>query len=221
MADLWTSKISEYIDGTLSATDRQALEKHLVDCAECRIVLDDLKVVVSQASALTDSPPSADLWQGIADRISANPQAAPVIGIGSRRTRRISLTIPQLLAASVVLMFLSLAAGRLIPTDTAQAPEDAGSAPVIQAAAPSSRLAMDHALSELQDILEEGRSNLDSTTVQILELNLAIIDRAIEQARQAVAADPANGYLQDHLSNTMRQKLVLMRRAADLVEATS
>jgi len=58
MADLWTSKLSEYIDGTLSAADRLAIERHLVDCAECRVILADLQTVVTEASALTDTPPT-------------------------------------------------------------------------------------------------------------------------------------------------------------------
>jgi len=92
---------------------------------------------------------------------------------------------------------------------------------VIQTAALGSRVAVDQALLELQQILEAGRGQLDSTTIGVLEMNLAIIDRAIEQAQRAVAADPANGYLQDHVAATTRQKLALMRQAADLIVTAS
>ena len=224
MADLWTSKLSEYIDGTLPAADRQAVERHLVDCAECRVVVGDLRTVVAEASALTDTPPTADLWQGIAGRISAGEDGIyPLSATGGRHRRRISFTIPQLIAAGIALVILSGAVGRFLVSGSAS---DAPPLPgpglaALQAAAPGSRLAVNHAVTELQRILEAGRGKLDSTTVVILETNLAIIDRAIEQAQRAIAADPANGYLRDHLAATMRQKLALMRQAADLVGTAS
>ena len=224
MADLWTSKLSEYIDGTLSAADRLAIERHLVDCAECRVILADLQTVVTEASALTDTPPTSDLWQGIAGRISAGGDGVYDLGTArGRRSRRISFTIPQLIAAGITLVILSGAVGRfLVSPPAGDAPALPGRGlPVLQTAAPGSRVAVNQALLDLQQILEAGRGKLDSTTIQILEINLAIIDRAIDQAHQAIAADPANGYLQDHLAATMRQKLALMRQAADLVGTAS
>ncbi len=224
MADLWTSKLSEYIDGTLSAADRQAVERHLVDCAECRVVLGDLRTIVAEASVLTDTPPASDLWHGIAGRISAGGEGVYHLQEArGRRSRRISFTVPQLVAAGIALVILSGAVGRfLVSSPASEAPPLPGPGlPVFQTAATGSRVAVDQALLELQQILEAGRGELDSTTIQILETSLAIIDRAIRQAQQAVAADPANRYLQDHLAATMRRKFALMRQAADLVGTAS
>ena len=52
---------------------------------------------------------------------------------------------------------------------------------------------------------------------ELIEMNLAAIDRAIAQAQQALNADPANMYLNTHLAETMRRKLELLRQAAALV----
>lgn len=224
MADLWTSKLSEYIDGALSAADRQAVERHLANCAECRVVLGDLRTVVTQASALTDTPPTSDLWHGIAGRISAGGDGVYHLPAASgRRWRRISVTLPQLAAAGIALVILSGSIGRyLVSSPAAEAPPlPAPGLPVLQTGGLGGRLAVNHAVTELQQILEVGRGQLDSTTVRIIEMNLAIIDRAIEQAQQAVAVDPANGYLQDHLAATMQQKLALMRQVADLIGTVS
>ena len=60
------------------------------------------------------------------------------------------------------------------------------------------------------------RAWLDSSTIAIVEQNLQIIDRAIDQAREALAADPANTYLSGHLVEARRRKLDLLRRAAAL-----
>jgi hypothetical protein len=73
------------------------------------------------------------------------------------------------------------------------------------------------AVDDLEKVLAGGRGQLDSTTVRVIEQNLAVIDRAIAQAQQALLADPANLYLNTHLAETMRRKLDLLRQAATLV----
>jgi hypothetical protein len=50
----------------------------------------------------------------------------------------------------------------------------------------------------------------------VLEENLAAIDRAIDQSRRALAADPANVYLNTHLASARQQKIALLRRASAL-----
>ena len=67
----------------------------------------------------------------------------------------------------------------------------------------------------------DGRGRLDTTTVRVIERNLATIDSAIAQAQRAVAADSANVYLNSHLAETMRRKLELLRQAAALVSSVS
>ena len=70
-------------------------------------------------------------------------------------------------------------------------------------------------------MLEADRGTLDTTTVRIIEQNLAVIDRAIADARRALAADPGNAYLNAHLAGTMRRKIDLLRRAATIVASRS
>ena len=67
------------------------------------------------------------------------------------------------------------------------------------------------------DVLAGGRGQLDTSTVRVIEQNLAAIDQAIAQAQRALQADPANLYLNTHLAETMRRKLDLLRHAATLV----
>jgi hypothetical protein len=67
--------------------------------------------------------------------------------------------------------------------------------------------------------LKQGRGRLDASTIAIVEHNLQIIDQAIDQAREALAADPANTYLSGHLVEARRRKLDLLRRAAALSES--
>jgi hypothetical protein len=70
-------------------------------------------------------------------------------------------------------------------------------------------------------VLDAGRDRLDPRTVSVLEKNLTVIDSAVAEAQRAVAADPANAYLNSHLVRTLRRKVELLRQAATLVSARS
>jgi hypothetical protein len=75
----------------------------------------------------------------------------------------------------------------------------------------------DAAIADLQQVLDQHRKELDPATVRIIEENLHIIDVATDQARKALAADPANPYLNGHLAEQMRRKVDLLRQVAMMV----
>src|SRR2546423_15589238 len=107
MSDTWTERLSEYIDGTLAATERGALEAHLAGCAACATALDELRRVVARARALDDRPPATDLWPAIAEQIGVSSGAHGVVSLAERRTRRrVTFTVPQLAAAAALLLLL-------------------------------------------------------------------------------------------------------------------
>jgi anti-sigma factor RsiW len=220
-------QLSEYLDGELSVGERVALEAHLQTCGECSELLSQLREVVARARRVEALPPGRDLWPGIARRIGAQPGSADIVELASRRqgARRWSFSIPQLAAAAIALMTLSggavwLARGPGQPSvrpPVATAP--VGPTRVINAAAggPSAGQSYAQAVADLERVLAWGRGQLDTTTVRVIEQNLAAIDRAIAQAQSALNADPANLYLNTHLNETMRRKLDLLRQAAALV----
>ncbi|HET9038721.1 MAG TPA: zf-HC2 domain-containing protein [Gemmatimonadales bacterium] len=235
MTDQWTDRLSEYLDDELPPDERTAIEAHLRHCVACGAVLADLKRIVARAQGLEDRLPARDLWPGIAARIGAAPAAGPrpVVALEARR-RRWSFSLPELAAAGIALMALSGGAAWLLhPGATAPIPVAARPAPAPalsptgspRVALTSSRRAAgqsyDAAVADLERVLTAGRGRLDSTTVRVIERNLATIDSAIAQAQRAVAADSANVYLNSHLAETMRRKLELLRQAAALVSSVS
>jgi anti-sigma factor RsiW len=215
MSDQWTDRLSEYLDGDLAEPDRAALEAHLDTCPDCADTLAGLRRIVMRARSLDDRQPDGDLWSGVAVRI----------GVASRR-RRIAFSVPQLLAAGVALAVLSGGGAWLLHPDPAgvagvqPTPAPAGPVQVATVGTATAR-GYDAAVDDLERVLAEGRGRLDTATVRVLEQNLAIIDRAIAQARRAVAADSSNLYLNSHLAETMRRKIDLLRQAATLVSAAS
>jgi anti-sigma factor RsiW len=220
MSDQWTDRLSEYLDGELQGSERALLEAHLERCDECQETLAGLRRIVMRARSLEDRPPAADLWAGVARRIGAPPRALP-----AHDSRRLSFSVPQLLAASIALAVLSAGGAWMlhpgVGTVALQPAPAGGDATIIPVAAPTPVQSYDAAVGDLERILTEGRGRLDSATVRVLEQNLALIDRAIVEARRAVAADSANLYLNTHLAETMRRKVDLLRQAAALVAAVS
>jgi hypothetical protein len=72
----------------------------------------------------------------------------------------------------------------------------------------------------LQRIVSQRRTQLDSSTVAIIERNLKIIDAAIEQSRAALATDPASRMLDQQLTHALDKKVELLRTAAMLPAST-
>jgi hypothetical protein len=233
MQDQWTDRLSEYVDGELTDSERDAVESHLTGCPRCAATLQELKAVVERTRSLGPRPPETDLWQSIANRIAAPPRLAP---FQARAYRRFSFTLPQLAAASVLIALASGAVAWSVAERSAKAsryPEASRSAEASRDGEtaqtdrePSGERTLatvsladaqyDAAVAELQRALDKGRGHLDPATIQILEQNLTIIDRAIADAQRAVADDPGNTYLTTHLVEARRKKIDLLRRATAL-----
>lgn len=103
------------------------------------------------------------------------------------------------------------------PTVRPEPPVEAATAATGSAAGANPRY--DAAVAELERTLLEGRGRLDPRTLEVVEHNLHIIDRAIEDARRAIAADPGNTWLRSHLAATMKRKVDLLRSATMLAAA--
>ena len=206
--DAWTDRLSEYLDGDLATGERDALEQHLDGCERCRRVLASLQSVVAHARAVEDVPPARDLWSGIAERIQHS--ALP---------RHVSFSIPQLVAASFFVALISglatlaMFSGRVV-TEQAAVPPPAAPAVSVALDDPTS----DRAATQLLDVLNESRASLDPRTVEVVERSIATIDRAILEARTALAADPGNAYLSRHLARERQLKLAVLRRVTTLAE---
>jgi hypothetical protein len=215
MNDQWTDRLSEYVDGELDNGERHALETHLATCAECRAIVEDLRKVMGRARALDDRAPKSDLWPGVAKRIGAGK----VVDI---RSRRFSFNVPQLIAASIALVLLSGGGVWMALNQPQQVIPDfppPGGPRIVPTTVWTGQT--NAAIADLQEDLQRNESRLDTATVRVVRENLALIDRAIGQARAALDADPNNAYLNLHLADTMRRKLELLRRINAIAAAQS
>ncbi|MGH7470993.1 MAG: anti-sigma factor family protein [Longimicrobiales bacterium] len=231
MQDRWIDRLSEFLDGQLTEREAVELEWHLQSCLECRRTLAELRKVVERARALPEREPVNELWPAIAARLESSPRvdlaSLKVIDLrtqrASRSVRRISFTMPQLAAASLALMLLSgtivwFALGRSAGLG---ADSPAPGTPVRQVSDAGQPEDYAAAMKSLETALRQQRNQLDPVTIAILEENLRTIDAAITEARAALARDPGNLYLNQHLENTMKKRIQLLRRATGLRGARS
>ncbi len=225
-ADTWRARLSEYLDDELDSAERAELETHLDGCAECRTALEQLRRVIACAARLVDAPPAEELWPGIADRIHEEPSrtGAPATARSRALPRRtLTIGVPQLAAAAVLLVVLSSGVAWQLGRDSLSATGPDETTPVAPSgnALPVARIAThryESAIAQFERVLADGRDRLDTATVRVVEENLAIIDRAIDEARGALAADPSNAYLNRHLADAMRRKLDLLRRTTSVTQ---
>jgi anti-sigma factor RsiW len=227
----WTDRLSDYLDGELSDHEHRSVAAHVAGCVECSQALHELRAVVERARTLVPAEPPADLWKAVADRIVVENEG-PIATLGTRR--RFSFTWPELIAASVLLVLVSgWAALRMNTPSSADLQVRRPDSADLQVRQPGNAdiqagpdvvpasvddIEYDAAVADLQRALQSGRGQLDPATVKIVEQNLAIIDQAVDDARRALAQDPANADLSGYLQETKRRKLDLLRHAAAFAE---
>ncbi len=221
MSDQWTDRLSEYLDGDLSEAERSELQTHLVGCVECGEIVERLRRVVARAEALDDRPPSRALWSGIVAQIRTDDRGERAVPKSTRSTvgRRISFTVPQLMAAGIALIFVTSVAVLLLqpPPSSLQTAELAEPVPSVLVGFNSSEY--DATIAELRAELQANRDKLGPETIEIIEQSLTAIDNAIQDARLALERDPSNSYVSAHLAATMKRKVQLLQRVAAIAAA--
>ncbi|MEJ7809825.1 MAG: zf-HC2 domain-containing protein [Gemmatimonadaceae bacterium] len=84
--DEWADRLSEYVDGELTAAETALLEAHLATCARCREAVGELRAVVRWLSEHAAdvghagsgaTAPLAEGWTRLAARIAADGTARP------------------------------------------------------------------------------------------------------------------------------------------------
>ncbi len=229
-----SSRFSNLLEGDLAPVEVQELEKHLSECEACSSLLRDLRAHQQQARELPDRFPSRDLWPGIAAAIQEEDGQDPhVIRLHPAAPaparpwhRRFHLTVPQAVAAGLVLAIFSGVVGARIdhrsgsPTEAFGEPTFQGASSswvgMVREATPDLE-AMAVEVAGLEEVLAQRRGDFDPLTIEIVEKNLGIIDGAIRESVSALRADPGNRFLENNLERAILAKGEYLRDAAFLV----
>lgn len=214
-------ELQDFQEELLSPEREAEVRRHLDQCPSCRGELAALQGLLSELGDLPqEAEPSRDLWPQINWRIGGTEERrAP-------RPQRRGITLPvwQLAAASIAVALISGGAVWAVISGTTQSPVPMVTTPATLAQPASLGHGFqdyEEVVMELEAIMEEGRKVLDPETLEILEENLNVIDRAISDSRKALLDDPGSGLLRRILNETMRRKVDFLQQAAVVIYANT
>jgi anti-sigma factor RsiW len=164
-------RLADYLEGTLDAADRRAIEAHLATCVRCAALVRDLEDIRASAARLPELAPSTDLWSGIAGRIEA-----PVVPLASRatpnaparqrlmdrlRTAAIAAALVAVTAGVTYTLTISRSGTRALPPVAANPPRATAPDTTAPSAGPDSALPQSVSARELATAppAEPGRSD--------------------------------------------------------------
>ncbi len=195
-----------------------------------------LRDLMNEVAALpTSIEPPPDAWAKIRSEIEASkskPDRSNDIELRSKRPARIAIwQRPILLAAAALAlvagssMVTAIAIGRRGNGGTPTTP-GAGQARMATTAADSGPASLAQftlvesdylrAVNDLSATLESEQGSLSPETIGKLRESIKVIDAAILEARNALAADPANRTLIQMLANSYEQKVDLLKRTTEM-----
>jgi predicted anti-sigma-YlaC factor YlaD len=214
-------RLDDWLDGQLAASESEAVRSHLAGCPACRERERELRTLLAHAAALPRSlTPPRDLWPGISERIERGSFWSALLH---------SWHAPALAAAAAALVAVAAwvwtGAGPeavrtvAMPASPPAALHEASltgiSDPVLAAAAHE----YEAAAKTLLEALQRRSGALAPEDLARVEANLEVIDRALEEVRQALVKDPANPELNRMLVATHRKKVDVLRRVVRLSTA--
>jgi hypothetical protein len=134
------SKIQNYLDGELSAKQKEKFEAHVQECASCTAQVKTFRLIFKEAAGLEKQAAPDDLWQKIAFGLDAKPQPAWETFVGKLSGWRDNFSLNFILSSPAIkfagmalLMALGIWIGRLtLPSvqnndvQVAQQPEASG-----------------------------------------------------------------------------------------------
>ena len=238
------SLLPAYLENELGTAERRAVERHAAGCARCSALLRDVPAIVRVAGELPALAPSRDLWPEIEARIQ--PDVLPLSAAREEKEARVRRASPRWatarLAAAAAALVVSTAGITYVATtradsartsvaaalttgsgtpDSERTPSSAHPTGAVRNASTlSTEQLYDQEIAQLQTIVHDRRSVLDTTTIAVIQRNLGIIDSAIAQSRAALAADPGSRFLNDQLNSVLGQKVELLRTVALLPART-
>jgi anti-sigma factor ChrR (cupin superfamily) len=192
--------LDDFVDGALNTADRQAVDEHVASCPDCRSELEAIQAVVHAARDLpTEVTPERDLWPAIAERLDTPAPA--------RRPVR------QWLAAAAVIVAVVGAWWMGRWSATQQAPANSGVVHVAAEATPDYRDDYRRARADLHALLDSRRQRMSAENLRIVEQNVALIDRAIEDIEAALLDNPEDPNLNRSLRLAYARQLDVLETA--------
>lgn len=200
------------VDGDLASERVEQLDGHLASCSECRRQMLDLQALVSAASELPKGiEPKRDLWPEIEGRLV------------EVKTPRVSLAHVGLAVAAMVIIGVALSVLMTPESKPQFLPADRSGVVLADhqtATLDGVRLEYREARAELLEVVQGRSQEISPETQKIIDNNLALIDRAIDEIETVLADNPGEGRLDRHLYLAYARQIELLRWAARMPSQT-
>ena len=216
-------ELNDYVDGELSESRTQEVDRHLEECDECRKALQAVSALVAELGELPQhARPDRDLWEDISRATVHRDKVTPIATRRRAGWSRLSISLPQAAAAAVAAALLAAGGVWLALSGGNEAGSIAGREASVAEFVnnPVGLMPYDEVVAELTYTLNEQRADLDTATARVIKENLEIIDAAIEEINEALSHDPSSEFLNSYLARTLRRKVEVLKRASDLVSRT-
>ena len=209
----FAAQLGDYVDRTLPAPARAALDAHLAACPACAALAADLQAIRAAVFALDQHTPPARVWARIAAAIEPPPTPRHWLAW-------LSGWQPVAAAAAAIVLTTSLwwVGQGLRPA--AEEDRRAIAAEQTGAADRSLQYAEAHfstAIAGLEAITRSEGTALDPLTASVLQANLTVIDAAIVESRTALASEPESDLAQQSLIEALHTKVVLLQDTLTLI----
>jgi hypothetical protein len=215
-------RLNDYVDGLLSEDEARAFEKELEATPELRKAEAQLRNLQAAVRNLPEGiQPGRDLWGGVQARLQPKPimvhprRAAPAWLF--RLALPVAATVLVVAGASIVLRHMATRA--VLPATVWERPGADLGIQLISAELAPIESEYRQTTASLREQLEASKQFLAPETVQVIDENLAMIDKAVEEIHTALKKDPGNQRLVHTLIATYDKEVELLERAVRLPDA--
>jgi len=220
------SQLSEFVDATLPARSRAAIETHLLTCAGCAAIADDLKQLRTAARGLGPIDPPDHIWLEIAGQVRLDRASENGAALHDRPPRHpvwqwIGLAAALVIVTVSVYLFqrigqLPRSGSRTAATGPGNA-EAVGSVETFEQELKQAEEHYDKAIAELEAITRNSDGAIDPEVARTLQKNLSTIDRAIADSRAALNTNPESEPARDSLFEALRRKVGVLQATVTLM----
>jgi anti-sigma factor RsiW len=215
--------IGDYVDGTLDASSVARVESHLRHCRSCQAIVQDLRTMRGATRSLEPQIPPAYLWPRIGAAIEADARQRSIrrlfsFGAIPLQPALSAAAMVMVLAGGVWVSWRSVATGDRVSVTTSRTTSDAVAALVpVDEQMQDAEQHYTRVIASLEQIAKTERTTLDTPVAAVVDQNLAVLDQAIGESRDALQKEPSSELAQQSLFEALRSKVALLQDTIALI----